>query len=121
MQQYAELVKLREPSVSNCIGFVDGVSVPVQCSSNMEEQEKFYNGYHGDTCVNNVFAFSPTGKIMFAAINYVGSWHDSQVCNQTKLVGLNQIATVFNPHYEQYFNFENYDRISRYFGMDEEG
>lgn len=31
------------------------------------------------------------------------------------LVGLNQISTVFNPHYEQYVNFENYDRISRYF------
>jgi hypothetical protein len=39
----------------------------------MDEQEKYYNGYHGDTTVNDVFAFAPTGKIIFAAINYVGS------------------------------------------------
>jgi hypothetical protein len=30
-------------------------------------------------------------------------------------VGLNQIATVFNPHYEQYINLDGYDRIARYF------
>jgi len=34
---------------------------------------------------------------------------------RTTHVGLNQIATVFNPHYEQYMNVEGYDRIARYF------
>ena len=34
---------------------------------------------------------------------------------RTYHVGLNQIATVFNPHYEQYVNLENYDRIRNYF------
>jgi hypothetical protein len=34
---------------------------------------------------------------------------------RTYYVGLNQIATVFNPHYEQYVNLENYDRIRNYF------
>jgi hypothetical protein len=29
--------------------------------------------------VNNVFAFSPLGKIFYAAFNYPGSWYDSQV------------------------------------------
>ena len=29
--------------------------------------------------------------------------------------GLNQIATVFNPHYDQYVNVDGYDRIARYF------
>jgi hypothetical protein len=28
---------------------------------------------------------------------------------RTKLVGLNQIATVFNPHYEQIINLDGYD------------
>ena len=28
---------------------------------------------------------------------------------------LNQIATVFYPHYEPYVNLESYDRIARYF------
>ena len=34
---------------------------------------------------------------------------------RTTHVGLNQIATVFNPHYEQTINIEGYDRISRYY------
>ncbi len=34
---------------------------------------------------------------------------------RTEFVGLNQIATVFNPHYEQYVNIDGYDRIARYY------
>ncbi len=33
-----------------------------------------------------------------------------------ELVGLNQIATAFNPHYAQYVNIDGYDRIARYYG-----
>eukprot|EP01034_Spumella_vulgaris_P045070 gene45070-56104_t len=31
---------------------------------------------------NNVLAFAPTGKIIYASINYPGSWHDSTVCRK---------------------------------------
>jgi len=34
---------------------------------------------------------------------------------RTHHVGLNQIASVFNPHYEQYINVEGYDKIHRYY------
>lgn len=34
-------------------------------------------------------------------------------------MGLNQIATVFNPEYEQYINLDGYDRIARYFYNDD--
>ena len=37
---------------------------------------------------------------------------------RTRNVGLNQIATVFNPEYEQYINLNGYDKISRYFAQD---
>ena len=37
--------------------FTDGCSIPIQCSSDAIEQSKFYNGYQGDTMVNNVFCF----------------------------------------------------------------
>ena len=33
-------------------------------------------------------------------------------------VGLNQIATVFNHHYDQYVNVDGYNRIVRYFAND---
>ena len=190
----------------------------VQCSDEEEDQNAAYNGYHHDTMCNNVLAFAPDGTIIYACINFPGSWHDSMVCQslidvvmrkigvfalcvdqgfprtgelmdrfvgplskktrrqlaielrelllarhalyislrqssewgmralqgsfprlksrltsnklkrskvilsiillhnfRTKLVGLNQINTVFNPHYDQYINLENYDRIAQYF------
>ena len=76
---YASLIARREPAIQNCIGFVDGLSIPVQCCDEVIEQNKNYNGYRHDTHINNVLAFAPTGKIIYAALNYPGSWHDSQV------------------------------------------
>lgn len=80
MVDYAELVRAREPLVNNVIGFVGGVSIPVQCGENADEQNAYYSGYYHDTMINNVFAFSPTGKILHACVNFPGSWHDSSVC-----------------------------------------
>lgn len=34
---------------------------------------------------------------------------------RTEYIGLNQIATVFNPEYENVMNIENYDRIARFY------
>jgi hypothetical protein len=79
MTRYAELVRRREPYVRGVIGFLDGLSLPIQCSSDEDEQNAFYNGYYHDTAVNNIFLFSPLGKILFASINCPGSWHDSVV------------------------------------------
>jgi hypothetical protein len=81
MRQYASLVNEREPLVSNVIGFIDGLSLPVKCSDDMYLQNGAYNGYHHDTMCNNVFAFSITGLIICACINYPGSFHDSVVAN----------------------------------------
>ena len=71
-QCYASMIEHREPSVRNCIGFVDGIAIPVQCSSKITEQNNDYNGYKHDTNVNNVLAFAPTGKVIYAALNYPG-------------------------------------------------
>ena len=34
---------------------------------------------------------------------------------RTSKIGINKIATVFDPEYENFVNIENYDRIHRYF------
>jgi hypothetical protein len=34
---------------------------------------------------------------------------------RTKIVGLNQIRTVFDPEYERYILLRGYDRIRRYY------
>ena len=215
------MVALREPLIRNVAGFVDGCSIKIQCTSETAIQNAYYDGFVCDTTVNNVFLFSPEGKIVHAAYNFPGSWHDSAVafdlietvlrmgdqgldyafcvdqgfprmgrlqCRfvgpyskqflrqldaeirelllvriqryislgqsaewgmrglqgsftrlksrltsnsrmqklifetillnnnfRTTYVGFNQIATVFNPHYDQYINLDGYVRIARYF------
>ena len=73
MAELAARVQQREPSINNVIGFVDGVSLPIQCSEDPTEQDANYNGYHHDTRCNNVFALSSVGKFIYACMNYPGS------------------------------------------------
>ncbi len=65
--------------VDDIIGFLDGVSSPVQCTDEWIRQNAMYCGYDCDTMVNNVIAYSPDGKVFFAAINYPGSWADESL------------------------------------------
>jgi hypothetical protein len=79
MVELAALVEAREPEVDNVIGFVDGLSLSVQCGDDEEKQALDYNGYHHDTRCNNVLAFSAKGKVIYACLNFPGSWHDTHV------------------------------------------
>jgi hypothetical protein len=82
MHDYAEMVMQREPDAEDVMGFLDGCAMPIHCS--WEDNPSYHSDYHGTTCVNNVFLFSPAGTILYAAFNYPGRWHDSRVA--TKLV-----------------------------------
>lgn len=79
MRLFADMVQLREPSVNDIIGFMDGVSFPAECTDDKIEQNAYYCGYDGDTTVNNVFAYGPDGKVFFCAINFPGSWADGSL------------------------------------------
>ena len=57
----------------------DELSLPPQCASDPISQATNYNEYCRYTMVNNVFCFAPTGNIIFACINFPGSWHDAQI------------------------------------------
>jgi hypothetical protein len=74
MREYADMAQAREPLAEDVIGFMDGVSFQMECTSKRVEQNAFYCGYDCDTMVNNVFAFGPDGKVFFAAVNFPGSW-----------------------------------------------
>jgi hypothetical protein len=69
MEDYARLINIREPTIDDVIGFLDGVSIAVQCSDYPTMQNAYFNGYHQDTMVNNIFLFSPYGKILFGCFN----------------------------------------------------
>ena len=76
MRKFACMVQVRAPIVDDIIGFMDGVSIPAECTDERMEQNAFYCGYDCDTMVNNVFAYGPDGKVFFAAVNFPGSWAD---------------------------------------------
>ena len=80
--EYGAMINSREPLLTHSFGFVDGLNVPVQESGDPDIQNAYYNGYLCACYVSNVFVFAPNGKIIFAAINRPGSWHDSQVARK---------------------------------------
>ncbi len=63
---FAQMIEACEPTVDDIIGFLDGLSLASECSSEVIEQNSMYNGYHSDTMVNNIFAYGPDGKVFFA-------------------------------------------------------
>lgn len=79
MEEFAQMIQRREPMAVDVIGFMDGLSVPCECTCDEIVQNSFYNGYHSDTMVNNIFAYGPDGKVFLCAINFPGSWHDGAI------------------------------------------
>jgi hypothetical protein len=79
--RFKRLVMNRCPEAYDVIGFIDGLSLEIQCPSDVHTQELYYNGWHHNhnTCVNNVLFFSPEGKILAANYNHPGSAHDVEV------------------------------------------
>jgi hypothetical protein len=65
--------------VDDVIGVMDGVSLTSECTSEPVVQNSMCSGYHSDTMVNNLFAYSPGGRVIFCTINFPGSWHDGSI------------------------------------------
>ncbi len=80
MAQFAAMVQNSEPVAHDVIGFLDGVSLHSECSSDTLEQNAMYNGYHADTMVNNIIVYGADGKVIMCALNFPGSSHDGSLC-----------------------------------------
>ena len=79
MRVYADMIKKREPTIDNVIGFMDGLGLATEMTSERIEQNAYYCGYDCDTMVNNVLVFGPDGKVFLCAINFPGSWSDASL------------------------------------------
>ncbi len=77
MQRFAEMISLREPTISNVIVFMDGLGLAMEMTDKRIQQNAYYCGYDCDTMVSKVLVFGPDGRVFFfRAINYPGSWLD---------------------------------------------
>ena len=63
MQQFVEMISIREPTISSVIGFMDGLGLATEMTDERIEQNAYYCGYDCDTMVNNVLVFGPDGKV----------------------------------------------------------
>ncbi len=68
MRGFADMISLREPSISNVIGFMDGLGLVTGMTSKRIQQNAYYCGYDCDTMVNNVLIFGPDGKVFFVPL-----------------------------------------------------
>ncbi len=76
MARFARQIQVCEPDVDDVIGFMDGLSLTSECTSEVFEQNTMYNEYHSDMMVNNIIAYGPDGKVFLAAMNFPSSCHD---------------------------------------------
>ena len=63
MQQFANMLELCEPRMTDVIGFMDGMSTITECTDERTTQNAYYCGYSCDTMVNNIIAYGPDGKV----------------------------------------------------------
>ena len=75
MTYSAELIQRRHPTINGAFGFIDGLSLPVETSSDPREQEVMYNGWQHSHRIGNIFVFSPDGKPYNSEDLYHNSYH----------------------------------------------
>jgi len=80
MAEYAAMVQSREPVAHDVIGFMEGVAVLSECTSETIEQNAMYSTYYSDTMVTNIIAYGADGKVLLCGTNFPGSWHDGSIC-----------------------------------------
>ncbi len=79
MEQFAAMINACEPLLDDVIVFMDGVSLPTECTSEENEHNAMYDGYTCNTTVNNVLAYGHDGKVFLSALNFPGSWNDGRL------------------------------------------
>ena len=94
MQLYSDMVSAREPTVTNVIGFMDGIGLTTECTDERLTQNAYYCGYDCDTVVHNVLVFGPDGTVFFCVINYPGSWADGTLTSLFSFTSKRGLAII---------------------------
>jgi hypothetical protein len=81
MAQLASLVQARDARISSCFGFLDGLHLATQNSSEVNTQNAYYNSWLAGTTISCAYVFSPEGDVLWASLNCPGSWHDATVAS----------------------------------------
>ena len=94
VQQYKDSVQTRHPSLENVWCTMDGLKLMIECSSNDDEQNRFYNGWTCDHYVSAVLVFCPDGTIPICCYNVPGTIHDSNIATIGRIY--EKLGDVYN-------------------------
>jgi hypothetical protein len=72
MQLYLDMTSAQEPTVTNVIGFIDGLRLTTECTDKRLAQNAYDCGYDCDTMVKNVLVFRPIEKVFFVPLTILG-------------------------------------------------
>lgn len=81
------MINHREPTVSDIIEILVGVSFKSECTNESVTQNAFYWGYDCDSTVNNVFAYAPDGQVFLCTESFWeldGQFFDSEISSTYK-------------------------------------
>ncbi|GMF29790.1 unnamed protein product [Phytophthora fragariaefolia] len=73
-EEYAEMIRLRNPLIVSGFCFVDGLNVPVNAPKSEDIPNAYYNGRTCSHYSSNVMAFAPDGSLIFTSVNAPRSW-----------------------------------------------
>jgi hypothetical protein len=79
IDHYKSSIIRRHPLLTDVWCAMDGLKLLLECPSDTEEENDFYNGWTFDHYVSAVFVFCPDGTIPICAFNVPGSVHDSKI------------------------------------------
>jgi DDE superfamily endonuclease len=97
IQMYASIISKQHLYLKNVFCVCDGLKLMLERSVNKNIQGRFYSGWLHGHYVNNLFVFTPDGRIIFRALNAPGSMHDSTLAQESGLYAiLNEIHARLN-------------------------
>ena len=96
VEQYIAAIASKYPHCQGVAFAADGCKLEVEKSGIDVIQNMFYNGWTHGHYISNVFVFAPDGKIVIAAINAPGTFHDSQLCDYGLVY--NKLQLLYDEH-----------------------
>ena len=82
MEIFASMISARQPELQGVFGFVDGLNLAIFKPPYGEEQNAYYNGWLGGCYASSIFVFAPDGTIIWATVNWPGSWPDGKLAKE---------------------------------------
>jgi hypothetical protein len=76
-RQFTDHIVERHDQLYGAFGFIDGLKLPVEDSSDQDVENAMYNGWLHDHYISNILVFGPDG----ALLHFILFWHTTITSN----------------------------------------